>query len=185
VILLLVGVPGNIAALDPGDPLYNEPVMSSQRQFVAQAAASPLISQVPGETLLDPNEFFTSNLTAGFLAHAKKIGRVPEPDGTSPVLTEVAETRLSLAQGSFTAVEPPHTCKVHDKPITITPEAGEQFIFQGSILVRHQGADGELLWPTGYNRQFSGGILTAHVPDQTYQIGPAPSLTIFTWCTVP
>jgi hypothetical protein len=86
VVVLLLGVPGNIAATRP----YN----STDRAFVLALPNSPLATQVPPST--QPDIVSAPRLTIGWLLQAKADGTLPAPGPIAPDVASTADLMLAV-----------------------------------------------------------------------------------------
>jgi hypothetical protein len=125
---LAVGLPGNL------DKLAHTPLFfRGNKDFILAMAHSPLIDDVPADTVAIQNQIFESPLTAGWLSRQAAAGRIPEPHGANPELGLTATSQVVLAQGAGAAVEPACHRVTADVPVTL--QAGDQLRFTGAIGV--------------------------------------------------
>ncbi len=121
VVLLLVGIPGNISALR--DYTHNTiPVASSTRRLVTTMAWAPMARNVP-RNVYPLHEFPEMFVTAGWLVDGARSGRIPNPGPISPHDLRVDNFRLSWLQTR--AVAPFPQCRQVSAPETIDLEHGD------------------------------------------------------------
>jgi hypothetical protein len=125
---LAVGLPGNLDKL-----AHTPPFFGGNKDFILAMAHSPLIDDVPADTVAIQNHILEAPLTAGWLSRQAAAGRIPEPDGANPELGLTATSRLVLAQGAGPAVEP--ACHRVAANVPVTLQAGDQLRFTGAIGV--------------------------------------------------
>jgi hypothetical protein len=182
--VVLIGVPGNIAAfgdIDPGATARYQ----AQQEFLLGAAQSPTLKDVASDALPYPGEG-THQVTAGFLLSAKKAGRLPEPPPLTDKVRDKIETRLRLSQSAFGVELPGEQCRTYDEPIIIEPDLGEQFAFDGAVTIAHSPEGSEdFFGGTGYSSQWSGRVLTVQRPHQRFSVGPVGNAPTFVFCAVP
>lgn len=174
--LLLVGVPGNISRFGD-DPAFAEPFYAGQRRFFNAVASSPLLDQVDPEVRPDPNVFTTSGLTAGFLAEARRSGRLPPLEPVDPALAAEVRVRLSLLQREGQA-PPAASCRTGTGTLDVRPRRGDTFVIPagGMVVVEERG--GQASPAVGYNPAY-GNLLRVTVPDLHLVLSaPGQTLTV-------
>jgi hypothetical protein len=185
VVLLLIGVPGNLQAFEDGNNALGPGFWASQRRFVVGVAQSELAEDVSPDVHPDPFVATTNNLTVGFLRHARKTGKLPEIDPLTPAEQASIDLRLTIAQSAWRDPEPASTCTTHDQPIEIEADKGEQFVTPDPVLISMQDDNGAYVFPGFYGTPYSGRTITIQVPDTTIRVSPMPPATSFDFCTVP
>jgi hypothetical protein len=129
-VLLAVGVPGNV------DLLAHPSLFTGQRDFIAMAAFSPLLDQLPARMRLRLTDFAPELApTAGWLRSARDAGRVRRP--SNPTAPAILTTDLQLA---VRPARPPESSAVECAPAEgvrrITVDRGDRIEFSGAIGVR-------------------------------------------------
>jgi hypothetical protein len=121
VLLLLVGVPGNVAAFDSQSPPAGYP--AAGRHSVAAWASSPLAWKVPASVV--PNQVGYPDLTVGWLRDMWRRGWMPRVAGLKAGDSSVS-IELGMAQSSGW---PPSSavCTPVTKPFVIRPAKGSRF----------------------------------------------------------
>lgn len=185
VVLLLAGVPGNVAVFDDRGPAFTAPGFEQMRRFVVGVPASSVARAVPREVHPNPNELTMANLTVGFLLQAAKDGRLPTVDDLSTSEQQRIITRLSLSQNLVADPDPEGTCTTAAAPITVTADRGDRFLLGSPARITLQDDEGRPMAATAYTPVWSGSTLTANLDDLTFEVAPTPPATTFTWCTVP
>jgi hypothetical protein len=182
--VVLIGVPGNIAAL--GDVSAGATARyQAQQRFLLGAAASPTLKDVAPDALPYPGEGI-HQVTAEFLLHAKKLGRLPDPPPLTDNDRDKIETRLRLSQTAFGVELPGESCQTYTEPLIVEPDLGDRFAFDGAIVVAHEPDGAEAFaGATSYSSQWSGRVLIVQRPHQRFQISPNGDAPSFVWCTGP
>jgi hypothetical protein len=184
--LVLLGVPGNIAAftLDPEARVWAE--YAGQRNAVLGAAASPLAEQVARDVHPLPGRLRADELTMGFLLDGVDTGRVPAATAATDKVREQVDTRLALSQAPADPVPVTAACLPSSGPIELAPDVGDRFsIGTGTVVVRRaDGPDARYGAPVAYSGigTTGGSELTVQLPGQRFQVAPEPPATTFTWC---
>ncbi len=128
-VLLAVGVPGNVDALGQLSVLTR-----GSRVFVETAAYSPLLRQLPADTRLQRIADFAPDLapTAGWLRKARADGRVRRPSHVSA--QAVATTDLLLAVQSERAPIS-YNCPAAESARRVRVSRGDRISFSGTLWV--------------------------------------------------
>jgi hypothetical protein len=166
VVLLLLGIPGNIAAIRPtgiqritlGDPTL----------FRAMPR-SPYAREVPRSLrpILGAHE-----VTVGWLLDGVASGRIPAPPHMSP--EEQAAVALQLAVSQRSGGVASRNCTPLTAPVERRLRAGDRFGFTGGpIVLQLTTPDGVTSAPVGYSRQY-GQTLQAVVGPIDVRISPSP-----------
>jgi hypothetical protein len=126
ILLLLVGVPGNVAEIEPERAPFFDPVSEALVLTVASQAESS-----PADPSLQPLSTGSGHITVGWLQDGRREGRIPDPpDVTSPELA--ARAALALAVLPIDEVGE-RTCT--DVPAeAIEVEAGDRLRVQASTI---------------------------------------------------
>lgn len=97
VVLLLIGVPGNIRAADDRGPLF-----WGQRDLVIAMAWSPALPAVPADQGVLPGVLTP---TAGFLREGAEKGRIPRPERSDPPRTAAAVKLLLFREDPGASIQ--------------------------------------------------------------------------------
>jgi hypothetical protein len=126
VVLLLVGLPGNIDKLASYADLNRSAFVRSRRPFILTAPRLPLARQLPRSVALAPQ------LSLGWLIDSLPSGRIPEPARRPP--SAIADETLALA---LAASSPPQTrpCKTLVRPVVRTMQKGDRLTLQDANAV--------------------------------------------------
>lgn len=154
------------------------------RRVVLAVPASSVARAVPGDVHPNPNELTTANVTVGFLLQAAEDGRIPTIDDLSTAEEQRIVTRLSISQNLVADPDPEGSCTTTSTPIAVTAERGDRFLLGSAVRISLEDGEGRPTAPTGYTPVWSGSTLTANLGGLTFEVGPAPPATTFTWCTV-
>jgi hypothetical protein len=123
---LAFGLPGNIDRFTDIHPAFR-----GGKETVLAMAHSPLIDDVPPDTTPFRAGGIEVPLTSGWLSRQAAAGRIPEPDGSDPVLGLTATSHVALTQGAGASDDPrcpPVTADVH-----LTLQRNDQLRFAGAI----------------------------------------------------
>lgn len=126
-LVVLMGVPGNVAALHAGE--YEQLTLGSPRELVA-GAHLPVMREVPRDH--HPFGWFAGSITAGWIVDAVDQGKVGDPpDMTAQeraTLTLDVASRVSPARGAL-------DCRPLTAPMPRHMAQGESFAVRGQPLV--------------------------------------------------
>ena len=126
-VLLAVGVPGNVNLLSKMSPLTR-----GQPTFVKGAAHSPFLRQLPAGMRLTPSEFAPDMApTVQWLRDEAAAGRIPQPSNWTPQLMLTTDLRLALQPGASGAV----VCPATSAPRRAVVKRGDHIDFSGTIVV--------------------------------------------------
>ena len=180
--LVVIGVPGNIAALGDIDQGALTRYQAEQ-EFLLGAAQSPTLKDVAPDALPYPGEG-SHQVTAAFLLQAKRDGRLPEPPPLTDKTRDKIETRLLMSQSAYGVELPGEQCRTYTEPIEVQPDEGERFAFDGAVVIAHAPEDADAyLGATSYSSTWSGRVVTTQRPHQKFQISAVGSAPTFVWCT--
>jgi hypothetical protein len=156
VLLVVVGVPGNVDAFD--DPPFGPDHHRHQEALIRNAVRSPYAFTAPDHLRPDPDVFNSEGLTMGFLRGALGAGKLRLPTGPiPPAIGDELAVRLTLSQERDR--EPVGPCQ--DQPVTrFRPARGDRFTFAEDLVVRVRRDDGSLGAPV------------------TFKVGDGPSVTV-------
>jgi hypothetical protein len=126
-VLLLIGIPGNINAIEPhGSDLFAR----GNEQLVLAMAHSPYVRRVPASTPVEsPGLLY---VTAGWLADGAASGRIPKPAHPSPQLTAAAT--LALVVHTTTAPVSVRDCRALTRPVTVDANSGDVYAFRDAAV---------------------------------------------------
>jgi hypothetical protein len=129
VVLLLVGVPGNIAAID--DNFFGAAYFANYEQMIRSLPRADLARQVPRD--VRPDLVNGPWITVGWLLDGARSGRIPGASPRTPRDRATNRLRLSLEQldegvGS--------DCVPIREPVARYLEAGESFVVRGAVRVQ-------------------------------------------------
>jgi hypothetical protein len=183
VIVVLVGVPGNIAALGDIDQGALTRYRAEQ-EFLLGAVESPTASDVARDVYPYPGEG-THQVTVGFLIDSAATGKIPAPPPLTDKTRDKIETRLLMSQGAYGEALAGETCTTHTEPLVVEPDLGDRFAFNGAVTIAHGVGDAPDAFAggTSYSSQWSGRILTVQRPHQRFLVSAVAPATTFEWCT--
>jgi hypothetical protein len=172
--IVVIGVPGNIRALD--DNSVAAPG-SLQRHTVAAIARIPLARQVPRWVRISAHPYQTGQLTIGQLLDELDAGRLPDPGPPVPTIDAQLPLRLSLAQ---TTANPTGRCTNYNHSVDMHLRQGDRVGFNSPIDVALLH-DGTLVsTPVAFDPTF-GATLVTEVPDLEIRISQHP-VVLFALC---
>jgi hypothetical protein len=128
-VLLLVGIPGNIVEFVNEDT-YVGPAFDLSEQTALAVLSSPLADQVPDWVEFDPR--VNPGLTVGFLRRARDEGALPEGRPLDEEAANQLPIRLGVVQ-SF-GRPPAKDCQVLTGKLDLRPAKGTVYGFSGSML---------------------------------------------------
>jgi hypothetical protein len=131
VLLLLVGLPGNVAAMDD-----RSPYLAGDRGLVLALPSAPVAREVPRD--LAPSAAFLRDVTIGWLLDGRASGRIPEPESISPALEGRVALTILLNQATPASAVQPSSCRVLDSPQRRVLERGQALTFDGMLSVSEQ-----------------------------------------------
>ena len=137
VIILVLGIPGNIALLHRHNHLHE---LDGYRQFILSIPRLPVSSRLPRSVLPDP--YYDDSITMGWLLDGVQSGRIPAPS-PPPTQAQIGYWTLRLAwQPGRPATS--GTCKSLPLPASIHVESGTRMtITAGVNITAHDGAHRE------------------------------------------
>jgi hypothetical protein len=144
----VVGVPANIGRFD-AEP-FGSRYFEQQEQLLAGVAWSPLATEVPRDTLPEPDPFLGDDLTIGWLLDVRAEGKLPAPGPIPDALRRTFPLRLGLVQRGPTPEEfanPDQRCLTTDGSDDVTVVPGDLLGVAADSFVRAVGDDGELSPP--------------------------------------
>lgn len=135
-VLVLIGVPGNVAAIDVRG------AHNARKDLLLAVANSDLIATVDPSTRLFEDTVGARGVTAGWLHDGVASGRIPEPDEVT------GETEADVAALlAVRVVEPegePGECRPLQREEVVEVGQGEAVGFAGALWVQVEGRDGAL-----------------------------------------
>lgn len=130
VVLLVVAIPGNVAALaqwaDEGAPIARR-----YRHLILAIPRDPLAAEVPRGVRPDTNHEDAAEMTLGWLLDGVRSGRLPDPGPSSPRARAEIAFRLSFLQTAPRT--PPRDCEPLVAPVARTLERGEAVRFRPTV----------------------------------------------------
>jgi hypothetical protein len=157
--LLVVGIPGNIAAVRRDLPPAR--YFRAYRQMIVSLPRMSLATAVPGSVHPEPNQAPT--VTVSWLLDALRSGRLPKPRALTERERGANILRLSLDQSSSPAGS---SCRAVDKPVLLNLRKGDAFTIEGRVaiqLVRDQVRSDPVV--------FGAGFLTGAGPHELRDVG--------------
>jgi hypothetical protein len=124
VALLLIGVPGNISAIDPSGA---ERVTLGNRVGMLELPRSPFARAVPRST--HPNPRGAAEVTIGWLLDGVADGRIPAPSHVTPDVE--AGATLSLLLDQIGSTSPTTSCMQVKRPVRRSVRKGDVLVFRG------------------------------------------------------
>ena len=168
ILLLLVGIPGNVAQFGTHLP-WTAPYFQAQRRLVSAIAHAPEAARVdPG---IQPEPLFATNLTVGWLREQLLAGHLPEPSlEVDPGFA--SNLRIRLGVGQSTGPQP-NDCTPLAAPADVAMLQGEVLWFRDrpmSVLLLQDGRP--VPASTVVFNPDIGGVLTIQL-DLNLRIAPA------------
>jgi len=139
IVLLAVGLPGNLDALANPDPFT-----LGDRNGIATLAHSEYVDDVPPD--LEPFTIgalgATLPITTGWLAREAKAGHIPTPRDESPALRLSAYGLLALQQEGDRRNE--RDCpRSRERQVELALAQGQRIVFEGDIRIRVRDGQGQ------------------------------------------
>lgn len=130
VVLLVVGIPGNVAALaDPDSPQYEGESAQARRDYVISIPQLPIAREVPRSTDAGPGPAIKT-LTVGWLVDALDAGRIPDPGPVTAGRAANLSAQLAVSQ-----TDAPGTgCVPIDPDEEVRLDRGESIEISGTSL---------------------------------------------------
>jgi hypothetical protein len=172
--VVVIGVPGNIRALDDSSVTS---LGSQQRHTIAAIARLPLARQVPRWVRISAHPFQTGQLTIGQLLDELDAGRLPDPGPDMPPIDAQLPLRLSLAQ---VQADPTGTCTSYTQSMDMHLRRGDRIGFNTQIEVAEVRDGTPVSIPITFDPTF-GATLVTEVPDLDIRISRRP-VTSFGLC---
>lgn len=179
VVLLLVGVPANIAQFGT-DGVFTVRYFESRKALVLGLPRSPRAEDSPG--WLHPDLGLQGGaLTIGWLRQAVEDGDLPEPPPIKPALEAKMVVRLAIAQH---ADEPgvADDCELRGKPVVIKPEKGDVLRIETPVAISLAGIEVKGHAPMITYTPVAGPLLSVELDDLELRIAPAAGAEAFVWC---
>ena len=138
IVALLLPIPANIKAFDPGRSFYNEAYFVHKRKEVEGIAWSPLAAKVSRSQRPVRDILGGEGPSVGWLLDARRAGRVPKPGTLGPDLEGEILIRLGIAQSLDNSSHPTagRTCHTYHRGFNLDPRRGETFILVTAMGVR-------------------------------------------------
>jgi hypothetical protein len=130
VIVLVVGIPGNVAVLHRMNYLHT---LDSYRQFMLSIPRLPDASHLPGS--IHPDPYFDSSVTLGWLLAGVQSGRIPPPSPSASV-SELAYWTLRLAWYPAPA-DHSGACRSAELPVVTRMESGTRVTVDAPVYVAY------------------------------------------------
>jgi hypothetical protein len=165
-IVLLVGVPANIAA-GSSKNTNEERVLEGNQPLLEALPVVDVAKEVPGSVHPDRNVFL--DVTNKWLQAGNRSGRIPDPDRITPKVAGVARTRLALEQVRDVSV--PASCVPLKGRTRITLQEGEGLRLRGGDARVRMVHDGKLGPPVIYAR-VGRSRLVARLPEVEIVVDP-------------
>jgi hypothetical protein len=135
---LLIPVPANIKAFDPGTGFFNGTYFKHKRLEIEGIAWSDLAPQVPPTERPTPDFLGGEGPSVGWLLAGRRSGAIPNPGPlAADVQTEIL-IRLGLAQSVSVSSEPTpaRNCRTYSAPLDLDPHRGDRLFISTAIGVR-------------------------------------------------
>ena len=178
IVLLLVGIPGNIDAITPtGQQLFTR----GNRSQMLGLAWSPFARRVPRS--LHPVPGIAAEVTVGWLIDGARSGRIPRPKGA--VSDAAAEVALVLLLKQTTRTGPTRDCVAVVKPLRLQVRRGDVLAFRDGIpAIQLLLADGSASPPRVFRPTGGAGVQVEAGP-VTLLISRAPGSRRLVLCHGP
>ena len=184
VLLFVIGIPGNLAALDAGVGGAQQASVQASEQLMLSLPRSPQATEAPPG--LVPEPLFASPVTMRWLLSGLEAGKLPAPPvEPSPELRGEIELRLSLRQTNrLTDIAP---CIRPTGPVVRTLDEGEHlslgaYGYASIALLRDEGFTDPITFGQSFGREVEvrfGETLTALRGPLTLRITPIPGRDIW------
>jgi uncharacterized membrane protein YqaE (UPF0057 family) len=175
--LFLIGIPGNIEALNRTFGPYTAAFQSGNKQFLMSVVALPIAREM--ERSYEPNGLIDPGVSMGWLLEQRTNGRLP----ASPPLTrrQAADMSLTIAVGQNDSRSTAPSCQVVATTELRHLGAGRSLRFSGGdldmVLVTTAGNSDRFTF-----RQSQGHSLVVFAP-VTVWVSPADSAEPVTLCS--
>jgi hypothetical protein len=177
--LLVVGVPGNIAAI-ADEPLLARQFQESTRELIVGAPYVAAAERAPDEARPEP--FWASPVTLGWLREAMSEGRLPTPERVDADLEARASFRLGLLQRSASTTDG-NACMRLTHSVDIVLDEDTPIAFHDGLLqvVGRVGGAGRFEVVV-FDPREGGSIVSARGPQrvqmQSTGVGAPPTLCV-------
>jgi hypothetical protein len=171
-VLLLIGVPGNIAAIDPSG---RDRITLGSPTFILTVPRSPFAPRVPRSVHPDPGG--AEDVTIGWLLDGVRSGRVPRPEETTP--DDEARATLGLVLEQTDDDVAARDCRAITEPVRVDVRTGDVFVLRsGTLAARVAGSD---LGPTAARVLVPSGGRTIRVVGGPLKMtfGPSSARSVF------
>jgi hypothetical protein len=177
VVVMLLGVPGNIDAIEASGP--DRLTLGGSRMFEI-AAHSPYVTRVPGS--VHPFGFNGSEVTVRWLRRGAASGRIPEPDAVRPAERAAVGLRLLLDQRPEERRDTDVGCRPLPARDDHELETGDVIRGRGTYTLQLVEPDGTTSDPVDF--VVDGDELVAVAgPLQLRSVGPLPGTAVL--CRAP
>lgn len=174
VLLILSGVPGNVADMNTSEATFD-----TARAMTMAVPASPLARQVPRTVHPDPDMIGAQDVTVGWLLDARRAGKLTEPPPMPKAVAAQVSIRLGLDQ---TAAEPPTECRTYVAPLDVEPGTGTRYGIFTSVNIALTNGKTRTSRPIAYQPR-AGTTLEVVLPDLHLRFEPVAPATTFLLCT--
>ena len=135
IVILVLGIPGNIAVLHRNSHLHE---LDYYRQFILSLPRLPVASQLPRSVHPDP--YFDRSITLGWLFDGVQSGRIPAPS-PPPTQAEITYWNLQLAW-QHGSPQSSGTCQSLSLPTSAHVENGTRMTINAAVgVAARYGAD--------------------------------------------
>jgi hypothetical protein len=178
VVLLLVGVPGNVGEF--GSSVFDDRYFELQRQMVLGLPRSAEAEQVPRWVRPLPDPYNGEDLTIGWLLDARDDGRLPSLDDPNPRTV----ARFPIALGLAHIAEPYRggSCVDRSGPLDLTLRRGDRLGIRSGVMVATIDARGVATSPRVRFSPTAGETLSVELPSLELRFSPPTAGGSFTIC---
>lgn len=184
VLILVVGLPGNLLRLDHS--FFSASYFERQRQIILGLANDPLIDSVPEWVRVDPHRFNGPDLTVGWLRAVRDQGHLPPAGPVDASIADEFAVRLGIAQQPLaTTPSDRESCPSRTAAFELDVVQGDRIQVDSDVVIR-QLQDGRPMSPWVEFRRVDGsGTLSVEIPALSVQVAAKPPATRFRACLHP
>jgi len=177
ILLLLVGVPGNIGGF--GDGIVNDRFFEIQRQTALGVPRTPEAEQVPRWVRPLPDRYNGTDLTIGWLLDVRDDGRLPTLDHLDQRVAATFPIALGLAQ--IMEPFPDENCETRSTGVDLELSKGDRLGIKSLVNVATM-ENGERTSPWVAFGPGSGGTLSVELDSLDLRFAPVAPDKTFTLC---
>ncbi len=154
VVLLLIGIPGNIAAADDRSPL-----VKGNEAFVLSLPQADNARQAPPDSTFG---LLMTGLNLGWLLNGVDQGRVPAPSNPTPLT--VARARLAIAFEQVNEPASDENCRRLDGPVRVELAVGDRIGLQEGVVAVSDAGQQPPIPAASFDAAIGGDTVVVRAP---------------------